>query len=103
MPRSSVAGFASTAPCPSFATMAYAPWWDRMAGVLNLICPTRTAEYFLREGLDRLLVICPSCQFAADVVSCRAGGINRVGAWRYRPLRSRNVRAAAVLRPQSKR
>jgi hypothetical protein len=41
---------ASTAPCPSFATMAYAPWWDRMAGVLNLICPTRPAEYFCAEG-----------------------------------------------------
>src|ERR1700712_2910211 len=24
-------------------------WWDRMAGVVNLICPTRPAEYFSRR------------------------------------------------------
>jgi hypothetical protein len=44
---------ASTAPCPSFATMAYAPWWDRMAGVVNLICPTGPAEYFHPKGWTR--------------------------------------------------
>src|SRR5882757_6430140 len=38
-------------PAPTSATMAYAPlWWDRMAGVVNLICPTRTAEYFCAKG-----------------------------------------------------
>src|SRR5882757_11111565 len=25
-------------------------WWDRMAGVVHLICPTREAEYFWRKG-----------------------------------------------------
>ena len=37
---------ASIAPCPSFATMAYAPWWDRMAGVLQRFCPAAPAIYF---------------------------------------------------------
>jgi hypothetical protein len=46
---------ASTAPCPSFATMANAPWWDRMAGVERLICPTAPAKYFLREGWTNIL------------------------------------------------
>ena len=36
----------STAPCPSFATMAYAPSWNRMAGVVRVICPTWPAIYF---------------------------------------------------------
>jgi hypothetical protein len=28
--------------------------------------PDGASELFFREGLDRLLLICPSCQFAAD-------------------------------------
>ena len=43
---------ASTAPCPTFATMANAPFRrDRMAGVLVLICPTGQQEYFSSRGL----------------------------------------------------
>ena len=39
-------GLTSTAPCPSFATMANAPLAGQDAGVVNLICPTRPAENF---------------------------------------------------------
>ena len=43
---------ASTAPCPTFATMANAPFRrDRMAGGLILICPTEQREYFSSGGL----------------------------------------------------
>jgi hypothetical protein len=55
---------ASTAPCPSFATMANAPWWDRMAGVLNLICATGEAEYFYAKGWTGFgdLPVVPFCR-----------------------------------------
>jgi hypothetical protein len=33
--------------------------------------PDAATEIFLREGLDRLLVICPSCQFVAAFVLAR--------------------------------
>jgi hypothetical protein len=42
--------------------------------------PDVAKEIFLREALDRLLMIFPSSQFVADVVHCHARGINRAGA-----------------------
>jgi hypothetical protein len=35
-------------------------WWDGMAGIVVLICPTARAEYFLREDWTDFGVICPS-------------------------------------------
>src|SRR5258707_15671089 len=37
-------------PAPRLRRWPTPLWWDRMAGVLNLICPTRTAEYFCAKG-----------------------------------------------------
>ncbi len=50
MPRSSVAAFASIAPCPTFATMANAPLMEQDAGVLNWFYLTAKAEYFFGKG-----------------------------------------------------
>jgi hypothetical protein len=50
---------ASTAPCPSFATMAYAPLVGQDGGSCAVDLPDGASDLFLREGMDRLLVICP--------------------------------------------
>ena len=55
----------STAPCPSFATMAYAPLVGQDGGSPTTDLPDGSTEIFLSEGLDRLLVICPSGYFVA--------------------------------------
>src|SRR5882724_6977254 len=57
----------STAPCPSFATMANAPLVGQDGVVGKVFLPDGESGIFLREGLDRLLVICPSCQFVARI------------------------------------
>ena len=67
MLRSSVAAFASTAPCPSLATMANAPLAEQVGGSCAFDLPDAATEIFLREGLDRLLVICPSGYFVARI------------------------------------
>src|ERR1700709_2101764 len=46
---------ASTAPCPSFATMANAPLVGQDGGVLRLICPTGPAVYFRVSELTYIL------------------------------------------------
>jgi hypothetical protein len=58
---------ASTAPCPSFATMADAPLVGQDGGSPKSDLPDVPIEIFLREGLDRLLVICPSGYFVAAI------------------------------------
>ena len=68
---------ASTAPCPSFATMANAPLVGQDGGSYGVDLPDGASDLFLREGLDRLLVICPSGYFVAggkrdDFAYCRA-------------------------------
>ena len=63
----------STAPCPSFATMANAPLVGQDGGSFRFDLPDEASGIFLREGLDRLLVICPSCCFVAvrhEVSAC---------------------------------
>ena len=55
VPRSSVAAFTSTAPCPSFATMANAPLMGQDAGVLNWFYPAAKAEYFFAKGSTHIL------------------------------------------------
>jgi hypothetical protein len=52
--------FASTATCPSFVTTAYAPLVGQDGGSRKSDLPDGGSGIFLREGLDRLLVICPS-------------------------------------------
>jgi hypothetical protein len=47
--------------------------------------PDGASGIFLREGLDILLVICPSCQFAAHIDCCKR---TRSSAWRGRQSRS---------------
>src|SRR5260221_14467198 len=37
-------------PAPRLRRWPTPLWWDRMAGVVHLICPTREAEYFWRKG-----------------------------------------------------
>ena len=52
---------ASTAPCPSFATMANAPLVGQDGGSYGFDLPDGATEIFLRKGLDQHLgVICPS-------------------------------------------
>ena len=65
--RSSVAASASTAPCPTFVTMANAPLAGQDGGSIESDLPDGASGIFSREGLDRLLVICPSCQFVAGL------------------------------------
>ena len=56
--RSSVAAFASTASPPQRLRRWPTPLqWDRMAGVLLLICPTGPAIYFRFAGLTRFRII----------------------------------------------
>jgi hypothetical protein len=51
----------STAPCPSFATMAYAPLMGQDGGSRTVDLRDGAKGIFLREGLDQHLgVICPS-------------------------------------------
>jgi hypothetical protein len=64
---------ASTATCPTSATTADAPWWDRIAGVRLLICPTGQQEYFCAKGWTDFCataVICPSGYFVAGIYRC---------------------------------
>src|SRR6195952_5419087 len=56
---------ASTAPCPAFATTADAPLVGQDGGSCAFDLPDGASGIFLREGLDRLLVICPSGYFVA--------------------------------------
>ena len=51
---------ASTAPCPAFATTADAPLVGQDGGSYGFDLPDGASGIFFREGLDRLLVICPS-------------------------------------------
>jgi hypothetical protein len=45
--------------------MAYAPLVGQDGGSCGVDLPDAATEIFLREGLDRLLVICPSRYFVA--------------------------------------
>jgi len=56
--------------------MAYAPLVGQDGGSRKSDLPDGTSEIFLRERLDRLLVICPSCQFVAGFGGCLIGQIN---------------------------
>ena len=51
---------ASTAPCPSFATMANAPLVGQDGRSLTSDLPDGASDLFFRRGLDRLFLICPS-------------------------------------------
>ena len=48
-------------PAPTSATMAYAPLAGQDGGSRKSDLPDENSGIFLRQGLDRLLVICPSC------------------------------------------
>src|ERR1700709_2810302 len=50
MPRSSVATSRPPLPVPRLRRWPTPLWRDRMARVLNLICPTWPAKYFCAEG-----------------------------------------------------
>jgi len=51
--------------------MAYAPLVGQDGGSHRSDLPDGADELFLRGGLDRLLVICPSCHFVAIIFRCR--------------------------------
>jgi hypothetical protein len=71
---------ASTAPCPSFATMANASLARQDGGSYGFDLPDGASDLFLCEGLDRSLVICPSCYHVAGGARrfrLRVGQINR--------------------------
>ena len=73
---------ASTATCPTSATTADAPWWDRIAGFRLLICPTGQQEYFCAKGWTDFCataVICPSGYFVAGIYRCAR---TQSSAWR---------------------
>ena len=89
--------FASTAPCPSFATMANAPLVGQDVGVVNLICPTCQPEYFYPKGWTDFLVICPSCQFVASFGGCLVGQINPSNA----SVHAARMRMSGAMRPDS--
>ena len=63
----------STAPCPSFATMAHAPLVGQDSGSYGFDLPDGASDLFLREGLDSFLVICPSGYFVAGILVASAG------------------------------
>jgi hypothetical protein len=86
---------ASTAPCPSFATMADAPLAGQDARSCGVDLPDAATEIFLREGLDRLLVICPSCQFVA--------GIGLISSLRAQATRSSSLRGATATKQSMSR
>ena len=55
--------------------MAYAPLVGQDGGSYGFDLPDGASDLFLREGLDRLSVICPSGYFVAggaDIYSLRA-------------------------------
>jgi hypothetical protein len=52
--------------------MADAPLVGQDGGSCAFDLPDGATGIFLSEGLDRLLVICPSCQFVAVFVVARA-------------------------------
>jgi hypothetical protein len=52
---------------------------------------------FLSEGLDRLLVICPSCQFVASFGGCLVGQINPSNA----SVHAARMRMSGAMRPDS--
>ena len=71
---------ASTAPCPSFATMANAPLVGQDGGSPTSDLPDGASDLFLREGLDRFSVICPSGHFVAASIYWHVGQISDSGA-----------------------
>ena len=50
--------------------MANAPLVGQDGGSRKVFLPDGGSGIFLREGLDRVLVICSSCQFVAGLVGC---------------------------------
>src|ERR1700709_688705 len=57
----------STAPCPACATTADAPLVGQDGGIGKVFLPDGGSRIFLRVGLDRLWVICPSGYFVAAI------------------------------------
>ena len=57
--------------------MAYAPLVGQDGGSRKSDLPDGPTDIFLSERLDRLLVICPSCQFVAGIIGCVVGQIRR--------------------------
>ena len=50
------AAIASTASLPLVRDDRETPlWWDRMAGVIKMICPTGQQEYFFAQGWTYIL------------------------------------------------
>ena len=51
-------------PAPRLRRWPTPLWWDRMAGVLQLICPTAQRKYFLRQGWTGFvdLPVVPFCR-----------------------------------------
>jgi len=57
MPRSSFAASRPPLPAPRLRRRPTPLWWDRMAGVLLVICPTTQPKYFRILGLTLFLII----------------------------------------------
>src|SRR5207244_5106659 len=64
-PHTSVAALASIASHRAFVTMANAPHPPRDGRSYAVDLGENESRIFLREGLDRFWVICPSCQLVA--------------------------------------
>ncbi|WP_212422370.1 hypothetical protein, partial [Bradyrhizobium sp. AUGA SZCCT0283] len=64
-PHTSVAALASIASHRTFVTMANAPHLPRDGRSYADDLLSKLSRIFLQKGLDRFLVICPSCQLVA--------------------------------------
>jgi hypothetical protein len=114
---------ASTASPPTFVTTRDRPSCrERTGRAGSADLPDEGSGIFFREGLDRFWVICPSggilrgrSQIQPSLRAQRSNPSSRKGSMdcfvanaprndeKAAPLRSRNVRAAAALRPRSRR
>jgi len=54
--------------------MAYAPSVGQDGGSCAFDLPDEASEIFLRDGLDRFWLICPSCHFVAGLAGCASSG-----------------------------
>jgi hypothetical protein len=114
---------ASTASPPTFVTTRDRPSCrERTGRAGSADLPDEGSGIFFREGLDRFWVICPSggslrgrSQIQPSLRAQRSNPSSRKGSMdcfvanaprndeKAAPLRSRNARAAAALRPRSRR